>query len=242
MEHTLAQVDLIVTPTLVADQVFDVLRSRILTGELAGGFPLRVRDVAAMVGTSVMPVREAIRRLEEAGLATRIPHKGAVVRKFSVSELIHIYQVRTLLEVQAAQRGAGRVTDQDLVKMQAACDRMLQAVVEERVSDALDEDEVIHRTLYNAGGNPVLTNVIDTLWLQCRPYKVMGAAEAMANDDSSLWTSQQAIVDAAKSRDADAASELIDQSLASALQRLEKRLIPSDDSEHERESIVAEAG
>ncbi|MGO4188618.1 GntR family transcriptional regulator [Pseudarthrobacter sp. TAF60_1] len=238
----MAQVDLIVTPTLVADQVFDVLRSRILTGELAGGFPLRVRDVAAMVGTSVMPVREAIRRLEEAGLATRIPHKGAVVRKFSVSELIHIYQVRTLLEVQAAQRGAGKVTDQDLARMQAACDRMLQAVAEERVSDALDEDEIIHRTLYNAGGNPVLTNVIDTLWLQCRPYKVMGAAEAIANDDSSLWTSQQAIVDAARSRDADAASALIDQSLASALHRLEKRLIPSDASQHERKSIVAEAG
>lgn len=239
MEHTLTQVDLIVTPTLVADQVFDVLRSRILTGELAGGFPLRVRDVAAMVGTSVMPVREAIRRLEEAGLATRIPHKGAVVRKFSVSELIHIYQVRTLLEVQAARRGAEKVTDEDLAEMQAACDRMVQAVAEERVSDALDDDEVIHRTLYNAGGNPVLTNVIDTLWLQCRPYKVMGAAEAIANNDSSLWTSQQSIVDAARNRDAEATSALIDQSLASALHRLERRLIPADTPEDEIEAIIA---
>lgn len=226
----MTQVNLTVTPTLVADQVFDVLRSRILTGELAAGFPLRVRDVAAMVGTSVMPVREAIRRLEEAGLATRVPHRGAVVRKFSVSELIHIYHVRNLLEVQAARRGAERVTDKDLAEMQAACDRMLQAVAEERVSDALDDDEVIHRTLYNAGGNPVLTDLIETLWLQCRPYKVIGAAEAIANNDSSLWTSQQAIVDAARTQDAEATSELIDHSLASALQRLERRLIPSDAS------------
>jgi len=239
MEHILVPVDLTVTPTLVADQVFEVLRSRILTGELAGGYPLRVRDVAALVGTSVMPVREAIRRLEEAGLATRVPHRGAVVRKFSVAELIHIYDVRTILEVQAARRGAVMVTDKDLAVMQAACDRMLQAVAEDRVSDALDDDEVVHRTLYQAAENPVLTSVIENLWLQCRPYKVIGATEAIASNDTTLWTTQQAIVDAASNRDAEAASAIIDQSLASALQRLERRLISSDSSESHQESVVA---
>jgi DNA-binding GntR family transcriptional regulator len=78
-----------VTPTLVADQVYEVLENAILTGSLGSGSPLRVRDLASMVGTSVMPVREAIRRLEEAGLATRIPHKGAAVRTFTVTELMH---------------------------------------------------------------------------------------------------------------------------------------------------------
>lgn len=237
MGHT----NLTITPTLVADQVFEVLRSQILTGELTAGFPLRVRDVAAMVGTSVMPVREAISRLEEAGLATRVPHKGAVVREFSVSELIHIYDVRTILEVQAARRGAGRVTDEDLATMQAACERMLQAVTDERFSDALDDDEVIHRTLYNAGRNPVLTSVIETLWVQCRPYKVMGATEAIANNDSSLWTTQQAIVNAARDHDAETASAIIAESLASALRRLEHRLIPSDTSERQVETFAADS-
>jgi DNA-binding GntR family transcriptional regulator len=114
-----------------------------------------------MVGTSVMPVREAIRRLEETGLAARVAaHRGAVVREFTVGELI-----------------------------------------------------------------PVLVNVIDSLWLQCRPYKVIGATEALDHDDASLWTPQRAILEAARARDVKEATRLTKQSLASARQRLEKRLV-----------------
>ncbi|MEZ2391552.1 GntR family transcriptional regulator [bacterium RCC_150] len=217
-----------VTPTLVADQVYDALRNAILSGELAGGLPLRVRDVAAMVGTSVMPVREAIRRLEETGLATRVAaHRGAVVREFTVGELIHIYEVRATLEVEAARRGTVNVTDDDIASMEAACDRMQKAVADHRVTDALDEDEALLRILYSAGGNPVLLDVIETLWLQCRPYKVIGATEAIENEDSSLWTPQPAILEAARRRDVKAATRLTKQSLASSRKRLEKRLVTS---------------
>ena len=67
-------------PSLVADKVFTAIHEAIMSGELPAGARLRVRDLALQVGTSVMPVREAIRRLEEAGLAERVPHKGAVVK------------------------------------------------------------------------------------------------------------------------------------------------------------------
>lgn len=217
---------LAITPTLVADQVYEALRSAILTGELAAGSPLRVRDVAAMVGTSVMPVREAIRRLEETGLATRIAHKGAVVREFTVTELIHIYEVRSTLEVEAARRGTLNIKDSALAHMDAAYARMQLAVAEKRVSDALDDDEDLLLTLYKAGGNPVLVDVIETLWLQCRPFKVIGATEAVAKNDSSLWTPQRAILKAAKAKDVAAVTSITEQSLASARRRLEKRLIP----------------
>lgn len=216
-----------VTPTLVADQVYEALRTAILTGELAGGTPLRVRDVAEMVGTSVMPVREAIRRLEETGLAKRVAaHRGAVVREFTVSELIHIYEVRTTLEIEAARRGTANVTAADVDRMEAACARMQKAVAEGRVWDALDDDEDLLRTLYSASGNPVLMNVIETLWLQCRPYKVIGATEAIEHNDASLWNPQPAILEAARARDVKAATKLTKQSLTSARQRLEKRLEP----------------
>lgn len=223
----MSSIALAVTPTLVADQVYEALRNAILTGELAAGSPLRVRDVAAMVGTSVMPVREAIRRLEETGLATRVAaHKGAVVREFTVTELIHIYEVRATLEVEGARRGTANIDEAGLARMETACIRMQQAVTDGRVSDALDDDEDLLRTLYSAGGNPVLMNVIETLWLQCRPYKVIGATEAIAQNDSSLWTPQPAILEAARAGDVRAATTITKQSLASARRRLEKRLVP----------------
>jgi len=213
-----------VTPTLVADQVYEVLENAILTGTLESGSPLRVRDLAAMVGTSVMPVREAIRRLEEAGLATRIPHKGAVVRTFTATELIHIYDVRTILEVQAATQGAPNVSRKNLHEMETSCGRMQKAVAEGRIIDALDLDEDVLRTLYRASGNPVLVSTIEQLWLQCRPYKVIGATEALAKNDNTLWTPQPALVQALLDGDTAAATTITADSLASALRRLELRL------------------
>ena len=85
-------------PSLLTDQVYAMIREAILKGEMPAGTRLRIRDLAAQVGTSVMPVREAIRRLEEAGLAERSPHKGAVVRGLTLAELVHVYDVRRLLE------------------------------------------------------------------------------------------------------------------------------------------------
>ncbi|MFP5368748.1 MAG: FCD domain-containing protein, partial [Actinomycetes bacterium] len=77
---------------------------------------------------------------------------------------------------------------------------------------------------YSAGGNPVLLDVIENLWLQCRPYKVIGATEAIEHQDASLWTPQPAILAAARARDAKTAAKLTKQSLASTRKRLEKRL------------------
>ena len=93
-------------PTLLTDQVYAVLHEAIISGEMPAGSRLRVRDLAEQVGTSVMPVREAIRRLEEAGLAEREPHKGAVVKGLTLAELVHVYDVRRLL---------GLVVDRDSV-------------------------------------------------------------------------------------------------------------------------------
>jgi DNA-binding GntR family transcriptional regulator len=211
-------------PTLVADQVYEVLEDAILTGSLKSGSPLRVRDLASMVGTSVMPVREAIRRLEEAKLATRIPHKGAMVKTFTVAELIHIYDVRIILEVEATSLAAPNVSSKSLQAMEGGCNTMQTAVKEGRINTALDLDEEVLRTFYRASGNPVLVGMIEQLWLQCRPYKVIGATEALAKNDNTLWTPLPALVQALLAGDTTAATTITADSLASAMRRLKLRL------------------
>lgn len=214
----------IITPTLVADQVYDVLERTILTGELAAGSPLRVRDVATMVGTSVMPVREAIRRLEEAGLVERVPHKGAVVKTFTVAELIHIYDVRTILEVDAATRGAPNISKTELRQMQAVLRKLAKAVENEDAILALDYDEEMLRILYRASGNPVLVNQIDQLWLKCRAYKAIGATEAFNRNDYSLWQPQHEIVAALEAGHPAQITDITRDSLTSAQARLASKL------------------
>ncbi|MFF2315243.1 GntR family transcriptional regulator [Arthrobacter sp. NPDC058097] len=212
-------------PTLLTDQVYGMIHAAILSGDLPAGSRLKVRDLAEQVGTSVMPVREAIRRLEETGLAERQPHKGAVVKSLTFEELIHVYDVRRLLETEAARLGTEKVTAQDCDRMQSEYDLMRKAIDERRVIDLLDHDEAMLAVLYEAAGNPVLLQMIRALWQQCRAYKIVGAQGSLdAGKDDFLWRYQQDLVAAARSADPAAAAAVNEASLLDASERIKARL------------------
>jgi DNA-binding GntR family transcriptional regulator len=212
-------------PSLLADQVYAVIREAILNGEMPAGTRLRIRDLAAQVGTSVMPVREAIRRLEEAGLAERSPHKGAIVRGLTLAELVHVYDVRRLLEVEAARLGAKGITAEQTARMQAEYELMCIALAERRVIAYLDHDHALLTILYEAAGNPVLVQVIRGLWNQCRAYKIVGAQGSLDSAGSeSLWSYQQRLVAAARDNDDVAAAAINEESLADATERIRSLL------------------
>ena len=212
-------------PTLMTDQVFNAIHQAITSGELPAGYRLRIREIAAQVGTSVMPVREAIRRLEEAGLAERVPNKGAIVRGLTMDELAHVYDVRRVLEAEAARQGARAIGAADTDAMQRSYEQILTAVDAGDLVAALDADEAMLETLYRAGGNPVLTKLIRELWQQCRPYKIAGVQRAAAESDDSAWTLYQPqIVEAARTNDARAAGTLTERSLRAAGKRIQQQL------------------
>ena len=213
-----------VVPLLLADRVHEALANQIFTGERAAGTRLRVREIAEQFGTSVMPVRDAVGRLVRTGLAVSHPHRGARVRAFTTRELIQIYDVRALLEVEAARQGTASVTDDDLASMRAACSRMYQAVVEHRINDALDEDEALLSCLYRRGGNQILFDTITTLWSQCRAYKVIGARAALQHHDNSLWRPQGLLIEALAARDSGLAVRITQESVNAARRRLETEI------------------
>jgi DNA-binding GntR family transcriptional regulator len=218
-------------PILLTDQVYAVIHEAILNGDLPAGSRLRVRDLAEQVGTSVLPVREAIRRLEEAGLAERSPHKGAVVKGLTLEELVHVYDVRRLLEVEAARLGAQRITPEDCDKMQAEYDLMRGAVAAGRVVPILDHDETLLTILYTAAANPVLLESIRTLWYRCRPYKIVGAEGTLKSaGDDALWRYQQDLIAAARNHDAPAAAALNEESLVNATDRIRALLAAQPDA------------
>jgi DNA-binding GntR family transcriptional regulator len=171
-----------------------------------------------------MPVREAIRRLEEAGLAERVPHKGAVVKGLTLIELEHVYDVRILLEEEAAGLGAPFVTPEGCARMWQLCDEIARAVADRRIIDALNYDEALLTVLYATGGNPVLLEVIRSLWQRCRPYKILGARRAVDSSDGTLWSFQPRLVEAARNHDGGTAAALTRESLLSAKARIQETL------------------
>ena len=216
-------------PSLLTDQVFARIQAAIMQGDLPAGTRLRIRDLAAEVGTSVMPVREAIRRLEQAGLAERVPHRGAVVRGLTLSELVHVYDVRLLLEVEAARLGSRSITVPDVELMERDFEQMLTAIDQGEVVSYLDHDEQLLTRLYLASGNPVLVQTIQSLWQQCRGYKILGARAALENRQNSLlWEYQERLVAAARAHDGDAAAAINVLSLTAARGRINTQLVQQD--------------
>jgi len=217
--------------SLLTDQVYETMHEAIMNGDLPAGSRLRIRDIAAQVGTSVMPVREAIRRLEEAGLAERVPHKGAVVKGLTLAELVHVYDVRRLLEVEAARLGAQQISSADVDRMQTEYELMLAAIAERRVVALLDHDEALLTILYEAAANPVLVDSIRNLWQHCRAYKIVGAQGTLDTpDDDSLWRYQERLVEAARKGDADAAAAVNNESLINATSRIRVQLAAQEDA------------
>ncbi len=208
----------------MTDQVYAMLHEAILNGDLAAGTPLRFKELAEQVGTSTMPVREALRRLEAAGLAERAPHRGVIVKEISLKELVPVYEVRHMLEPQAARLGSLNISAEDCDRMEAEYVLLREAFNEGRVVALLDHDEAILSILYGASGNPVLLQMIQTLWQQCRAYKIVGAQGRLADGDDSLWHYQEELIAAARKNDADAAASISDTSLTDASNRIKEAL------------------
>ena len=88
----------------LADAATAELRERILSGELESGAPLRLEELARSLGTSISPVREAVRKLEALGLAVHVAHRGSRVKELDVDDLRDTYEARLALEPVAVAR------------------------------------------------------------------------------------------------------------------------------------------
>jgi len=211
-------------PSLVTDQVFAAIHDAIMSGQLPAGARLRIRDLAEQLGTSPMPVRGAIIRLEQSGLAQRVAHKGAVVTNLTPSELVHVYDTRLLLETEATRLGSRVLSPAEADQMRVAQQRMLDAVHDGRGADALNHDEALLTILYKAAGNPVLLELIRSLWQRCRPYKLLGVQPALAGPDLDSWSHQDRLIEAASAHDWEAAVAISQESLRSATARISAQL------------------
>lgn len=98
----------------VAEAAADTLRMRILSGDLGEGEQLRQEVLAAELGVSRIPLREAFRLLEGEGLITIAPHRGAVVAVRSPEEIGELFDLRVLLEPDILRHAIPKLTERDL--------------------------------------------------------------------------------------------------------------------------------
>jgi DNA-binding GntR family transcriptional regulator len=101
----------------IASAATEALRRRILDGLYEAGKPLRQDALAADLGVSRIPIREALLQLEAEGLVRILPHRGAIVSELSTAEVEEVFELRALLEPRLLRLSAPRLTEQDFVEL-----------------------------------------------------------------------------------------------------------------------------
>jgi DNA-binding GntR family transcriptional regulator len=177
---------------------YAALLDMILRGALGPGELVTERQIAARLGMSRTPVREAVHRLEGEGTLERQRSGALVVRPYSMEEFLHVLAVRRLLEGEAARLAAGRIAPQALADARA---RIARLRVEGLDETARGNDRDFHAAIAAASGNPVLATSLGDLRKRTAMFRLGRLPERL----SQVCDEHLAIVEALERVDGEAA-------------------------------------
>lgn len=144
-------------------QIYQLLKRRIVTNDLALGLKLTEQQLAKELGVSRTPIREALNRLIQDGLVTASPGRGAFVATFQPYDIVEFFEVREALEGMAARLAASRITREALTRLR----RQLEAGVAHGERDGytgyLEADRKFHEAVTSASGNRHLCQLMGAL-------------------------------------------------------------------------------
>lgn len=153
------------------DVVFNTLRDAILRGELKPGERLMEMHLANKLGVSRTPIREAIRMLEQEGLAVTIPRKGAQVAKMTEKDLQDVLEIRDALDELAVSSACAHITEEQLQELKTTVKDFELAIRGRDVRRMVWADEAFHNVIYKAADNPKLENIVKNLREQMYRYR-----------------------------------------------------------------------
>lgn len=154
------------------DVVFQTLRAAILKGDLRPGERLMELQLAAQLGVSRTPIREAIRMLEQEGLAVTIPRKGAEVAKMTEKDMEDVLQIRCSLEELAVRLSCQNIRSEELQELYVAMEQFEEKTKTDNVVEIAKADVNFHDILYKASDNPKLLFLLNNLREQMYRYRV----------------------------------------------------------------------
>jgi len=203
------------------------LRDAIYDEEFAPGERLGLRDLAVSLGTSTMPVREALQALASEGLVTLVPHRGARVTPLSAEEFQELYMARLGLEGLAARLGAANMTDTSLARMRQLLGSMERALADGDVDAYLRGDFEFHTTHYEASGRQRLVQRIQSLKRQAQRY--MRRARLLLAASEATRTFHCDLLEACVDRNGPLAEQLVRRDLESTVEELRDQLFGRED-------------
>lgn len=193
------------------ERVYRALRDALVAGELAPGERLRDQELAARLGVSRTPVREALQRLEDEGLVETAPRALTRVTPLAAAAAREAFPVVAALHALAARHGTPRLTPADIAAMRAANDALAVAIAapdSATVRRAIAADDRFHDVLLRAAGNREIIGALERLTPKVRrlEYAQFGSLAGRAS-----FQQHAAIIAACERGDASQAAALVEE-------------------------------
>ena len=186
------------------DQLYDHLRRDIISGVLPPGVKLVELEIAAQMGTSQGPVREALQRLERDGLVERRVRSATFVTNISIDEMYELFSIRSVIETFAVRRAAQKVTPEQCRELDDLIEKMEESGALRVINTLAEYDMQFHQRIVEWSGSANFLRTWTTLSNQILRF-IVQTHPAHYPDYVEIGTRHQPILDALCAHDADAA-------------------------------------
>ncbi len=162
----------------LSDRIFHTLEEEILSGLRRPGDALTELALCSQYAVSRTPVREALARLEQQGLAATLPNRSVVVAGVSVPDMLDIYEMRLRIEGLAASRCALHMPQEAVRQLQSTLDLQEFYAGRGQAEKLRALDSEFHRLIYEGCGSPSMTAVLVSLHGKLRHFRQTSLADA----------------------------------------------------------------
>jgi DNA-binding GntR family transcriptional regulator len=202
-----------------AEAVYQELSAHILDGRLEPGSTVNQEGLAASLGVSITPLREALRRLEAEGLVVVEAHRTLTVAPLSTAEVRELYAVRLQLDPFAAGLAAERAAAAAVDRIEVLAARPLEATPRGR----LRANREFHQAIYRSPGNATLAEILDRLWDRTDRYRMI--VVRVESEGRKVEREHREIAAAIRTRDAGRATGLMRAHVETTLRLVEEHAV-----------------
>ncbi|MCT4558824.1 MAG: GntR family transcriptional regulator [Pelagimonas sp.] len=151
------------------ERVYRELRDMILFGALTPGEPVTIQGLVDRLSVGMTPVREALRRLTTEGALQAMGNRRIVVPVLDHKALTELTEARLALEPRLAARAAARAKPEEIAELERIDSRLDDAISQGDLAAYLKENHAFHATLNAMADAPILTDLVESLWLRFGP-------------------------------------------------------------------------
>jgi len=175
-------------------------------------------ELAAQLGISKTPVRDALLRLEREGLVSRLPYKGTFVSDINKQDMVNIFEIRIVLEGLAMRLAADHLTEKDFRHLDRLINDHADALSEKDYEHASALNGLFHSGIVQKCGNDHLVQMLTNLDDHLKRYRLLSVTQGIRVDKS--VPEHRQILDALRAGDANKAEAAMKEHLTSAMRDL----------------------